>query len=63
MNIWKAMGALILTPFVAIGAFFVALIISSVVWYIGEEYGDDILGIGCLLGWLTLIFFAIYKLL
>lgn len=59
MDIPKVIAAGLMTPFaflllIATGIFFCAII---------AEFGEDILGVGFLLGWLAFIFSVIYKLL
>jgi hypothetical protein len=59
MVIWKAVAALILTPFTALGI----LIILAIIIHMWDKYCEDILGVGFLLSWLLLIFSIVYKLL
>lgn len=59
MDILRIVCALILTPFVLISVLLMGTIFLGFV----EEYGDDILGWGFILGWLALTFAVIYKIL
>jgi hypothetical protein len=59
MEVGKIIMALILTPCI----FAVLLLIGTLCYGLLLEFGDDVLGIGFLLGWLILIFCIVYKLL
>jgi hypothetical protein len=59
VEMFRIIVALILTPVVALCVALIAACIDLII----ETYGEDILGMSFLLGFLALIFSIIYKLL